>query len=187
MSTNILIAIKNIVNNNLLTIQSNNTGINRANNMGDALEEYIKDAFAGTLHENNETERIAKIEQTFSYLGNTNNPPDIILKNSDAVEVKKIQSEFAELALNSSYPKNKLYTDDSRLTNACKTCEEWSEKDIIYSIGYVHKNKLKSLWFVYGDCYAANRFVYKRISETISNSLISISDIELAKTNEIGG
>jgi len=95
------------------------------------------------------------------------------LKNSDAIEVKKIEGFTSGLALNSSYPKNKLYCDDTRITNECKNCEEetWESKDIIYAVGVSPKdtNTLKALWFVYGDCYAASRDIYKRVSEKISN------------------
>jgi hypothetical protein len=109
----------------------------------------------------------------FSYLGNQNNPPDIILKNSDAIEVKKIETLGSALALNSSYPKNKLYYDDTRITCECRDCEGkiWESKDIIYAVGVSPKdtNKLKALWFVYGDCYAASREIYQRVSEKISS------------------
>lgn len=185
--SNLLKAIKNIIENPILSIRSNSTGINRANNMGDALEEYIKDAFASTLDEKNETIRNEKFQKTFSYIGNQNNPPDSILRNGDAIEVKKIQSKGSALALNSSYPKNKLYLDDTRITGACKICEEWDIKDIIYSIGFVEDNKLKYLWFIFGDCYAANRNIYQRIANTISDGLEKIPDIEFAETNELGG
>ena len=89
---------------------------NRANNMGDALEEYIKDLFANTINETDEQNRLDKISKTFSYLGNQNNPPDSILYLGDAIEVKKIESKNASLALNSSYPKHKLYADSKLIT-----------------------------------------------------------------------
>lgn len=57
--------------------------------MGDALEKYIKDLFANTLLVENDYEKIQKFNETFSYQGNQNNPPDIILKLGDAIEVKK--------------------------------------------------------------------------------------------------
>ncbi len=124
-------------------------------------------------------------------MGNQNNPPDIIVKNGDAIEVKKIESLLSAIALNSSYPKNKLYADDSRITNNCKNCEinDWNRKDIIYSIGIAPKgtNQLKAIWFVYGDCYAANNEIYKRIADKISIGISEISDVELAKTNELAG
>lgn len=62
------------------------------------------------------------------------------------------------------------------------------QKDIIYIVGAIPKgcgSKLKSLWFVYGDCYAASREVYQRISDRISEGINDISDVELVKTNEI--
>ena len=45
---------------------------------------------------------------------------------------------------------------------------------------------MKELWFVYGDCYAADKEIYERIKNTIIKGLHSISDIDLARTNELG-
>ena len=42
---NIINAIINIVKNPILDLKGHSTGHNRANNMGEALEEYIKDLF----------------------------------------------------------------------------------------------------------------------------------------------
>lgn len=77
----------------------------------------------------------------FSYLGNQNNPPDVILKGGDAIEIKKIQSKSSAIALNSSYPKNKLYSNDPRITKACKNSEVWKVKDMIYVIGVTNDKK----------------------------------------------
>ena len=127
--------------------------------------------------------------KNFSYLGNKNNPPDFIIKNGDAIEIKKIENYSTAIALNSSYPKNKLYQDDPRITINCKNCElvNWLEKDIIYVIGVVESktNKIKILWFIYGNCYSANKEVYQRIIDKISCGIEEISDIEFIKTNEI--
>ena len=186
--TNILKALTNIVENPVIDLISHYNGSNRANNMGDALETYVKDIFCNSLEENNQ-EKDRLYSQNFSYLGNTNNPPDIILKNGDAVEVKKIESMGSALALNSSYPKNKLFADDSRITDECKNCDNgtWEQKDIIYVVGVALKGtkKLKALWFVYGDCYAAKPEIYKKISDKISESVKEIEDIEFTKTNEL--
>ena len=54
-------------------------------------------------------EALEKYSEVFSYLGNTSNPPDMIIKDGDAIEVKKIEG-FNTLMLNSSYPKQKLYS-----------------------------------------------------------------------------
>lgn len=61
----------------------------------------------------------------FSYIGNQNNPPDSMLRNGDAIEVKKIESKKAALALNSSYPKAKLYADSPMINKECRECEKW--------------------------------------------------------------
>lgn len=183
---NLLKAIKNIAEYPVLSIKSKYEGSNRVNNEGEALEEYIKDIFSGTLNEPNELLRNERHSEVFSYFGNKINPPDCILIDSDAIEVKKIEKKNSTLALNSSYPKKKLYCDDSRITDTCKFCEKWTEKDIIYAIGCVKHEKLSCLWLVYGDCYAANRDTYQRIANIISEGLENISDIELAETKELG-
>ena len=127
--TNILKAIKNIVENPIIQVRDFYSGRNRANSVGEALENYVKDVFANSFNEQ-EAERNLKFNEAFSYLGNQNNPPDIILRNGDAIETKKVQSLTSALALNSSYPKSKLYVESPMLTQACKKCE----KEMLVSI-----------------------------------------------------
>ncbi len=188
-STNILQALYNISlhpKQHLLNLYS---GRNMINNIGEALEQYIKDAVAGTINIDDTSKKDAIWSNIFSWLGNQNNPPDAIIKGGDAIEVKKIENyRVSTIALNSSYPKHKLYYDDPKLTKACKESEIWVEKDIIYVVGTVEKkeNKLTNLWFVYGDCYAADREVYERIKNTIENGITSINEVEFSKTRELG-
>ena len=186
--TNLLVAIKNIIENPVNELVEYYKGTNRANSMGDALEKYVKDAFCGIDNTLSDIERDKKYSQYFSYLGNSNNPPDLIVKNGDAVEVKKNESLNSAIALNSSYPKSKLYADDSRITVDCKNCEDfpWTEKDIVYVIGYNPKNtkNLKSICFVYGDCYAARKEIYTQFADKISQGIQEIEGIELVQTNE---
>ena len=186
MNTNILTAIANVVSSPAVPLSSFYESRNRMNNMGEALENYIKDAFAGTLAHKNEQERITTFENVFSYLGNQNNPPDIIIKNGDAIEVKKIESAGASLALNSSYPKAKLFADSPMVTSACRSCESWDEKDIIYAVGVVDGSSLSKLFFVYGVDYAASANIYERIKTVISSGVNSIPDVEFVATNELG-
>ena len=47
---NIINAIINIANNPILELKSFYSARNRANNMGEALEEYVKDLFAGSIN-----------------------------------------------------------------------------------------------------------------------------------------
>ena len=186
LSTNILTAILNIVKNPAYELRDFYKSRNRANNMGEALEVYIKDIFADTLNQDSESVINPKYSEIFSYLGNQNNPPDIIIKNGYAIEVKKIESKNSGLALNSSYPKAKLFANSTMITQACKNCEVWEEKDIIYAVGVVNNSQLKSLCFVYGVDYAASANIYERIKYAISMGIQTIPDIEFALTNELG-
>lgn len=104
----------------------------------------------------------------------------------DAIEVKKIESKNSALALNSSYPKNKLYSSSNMISKACKECEDWIEKDMIYAVGIVEKNNLKHLCMVYGLDYCADNNIYERIKNTIKTGVENISNIELAETKELG-
>lgn len=183
--SNLMDAIYHLINNPVIELQDFYKSKNRANSMGDALEEYIKDLFADTIHETDEQIRLQKISETFSYLGNQNNPPDSILRLGDAIEVKKIEGKNASLALNSSYPKHKLYANSKLITNSCKNCEDWFEKDIIYAVGVVNSRKIHSLCMVYGTDYAADPSVYERIREIIRDGVNRIPDVEFEPTNEL--
>ena len=185
MNTNLLCAIANIVENPITDLVSHYKGSNRANNMGDALETYIKDIFCYSINDKND----ARYSEYFSYLGNQNNPPDMIIRDGDAIEVKKIENLSSALALNSSYPKDKLHYNDTRITEACRNCEflPWQTKDILYAIGVAPKglNQLKALWFIYGDCYAADKSIYQRVADKISQGIQEIPDVEFIETNEL--
>ena len=187
--SNILKAFIHTINSYQSNISTMTNGNNRANNMGDGLEEFIKDIFAGTINEINEQNRLTKFSKTYSYSGNKNNPPDLILSNSDAIEIKKLESHNTAIALNSSYPKAKLFSNSSMITTTCRNCEEnWTVKDMLYVIGNVPKNtnNLKSLWFVYGDCFCADKEVYERIKDTILTGITTIPNVEFTETNELG-
>ena len=187
MKTNILQAINSLIDNDLHSIERYKTLSYkiRINNMGEALENLIKDALCNNFNLEAD-KRIAIQSEYFSYLGNQNNPPDLIIKNGDAFEVKKIETNEGSIALNSSFPKDKLYRNSNMITIACKNCEaDWIEKDICYIIGCVDKSEqIKSLWFVYGDCYCAKPEIYTRVKNKITNAVSELG-IELSETNEI--
>ena len=186
MNVNILNAIRNIVINPIDELRSFYESRNRINNMGEALENYIKDLFANTLNETDEAKRLEYFEQAFSYLGNQNNPPDIIIRNGDAIEVKKIENPGSALALNSSYPKAKLFSNSPMISANCRDCEDWEEKDILYTVGVVRGNHISRLFFVYGIDYAASADTYERIKNVISTGVNDIPDVEFADTKELG-
>lgn len=184
--TNILEAIVNIANNPVVAIRNHYTGRNRANNVGEALEMFVKDAFANTIQEQDEQVKNTRFSQVFSWLGNQNHPPDIMIRQGDAIEVKKTQSANSDLALNSSYPKATVQVSSNMITQSCRTCEEWTEKDLIYCVGHTTDDSIKSLWMVYGNIYAANHETYQVIKQKITEGINEIPNVELAETNELG-
>ena len=188
MGRNIIDAICSIVRTPHYFISTRQQAHNRANAMGEALEEYIQDAFCDTIGEQDHQLRLLKKSQTFSYTANQNNPPDAMLWGGDAIEVKKVETMQGGIPLNSSYPKAKLYSNDPMITAECKNCEQWSEKDMIYAIGVVNERtrSLRALCFVYGSDYCANREVYERIKNIIKNGVEDIPGVEFAETNELG-
>ena len=184
--TNLLEAICNISQLSSFEIKNIYSGRNRANTVGEALEKFIKDAFANTLESQKETDVLQKYSEVFSWLGNQNNPPDIMIRGGDAIEVKKTQTPNSDLALNSSYPKSSVRADSNMIVQACKNCENWVEKDLVYSVGHTSDEKLHSLWFVYGDVYCAKHETYQIIKQKITEGINEIPNVELAPTNELG-
>lgn len=186
-NTNILKALISLDKIQLNKVAEVYKSKNRINSEGEALEYYIKDLFCLAYDIDSVEDKDKEYTKYLSYLGNQNNPPDFIIRNSDAVEVKKLKSEGASIALNSSHPKDKLYSNDSRILASCKECEDtpWEKKDIIYVIGVVKKGKLKILWFLYGDCYAGDKEIYEKLFYTIKDS-VQGEGYELEDTNELG-
>lgn len=193
MSTNVLVALKNIMklqNNELIEIYQG-TVRNRANNMGDALEYYIKDLFCSSININDFAKKDLEYSKYLSFLGGSKNPPDFIIKKSSAVEVKKIEGlTFGKVALNSSYPKDVLHSNSTLITKACRECEDefggWTNKDMIYVIGNIVDNKLRMLWLLDGFCYCADEEVYSKIKNIIKDGVTEINGVEFADSKELG-
>ncbi|MGG6283348.1 NgoPII family restriction endonuclease [Leptolyngbya sp. AN03gr2] len=179
-------AVKTVIENPISDVVTYYRSRNRINAVGDSLELFIKDIFANTLNVQSEEERLTAYEDVYSYFGNANNPPDLMIAGGDAIEVKKLGSESSTIALNSSYPSAKLFANSPMLTSACRSCEAWTEKDLIYAIGCVQQEKLRSLWLVYGDCYAASREVYETVKQRIVRGIAGIQDFEFSITKELG-
>ena len=143
--TNILQAIATIINNPIPDLLSyyKSQNNNRINAAGDALEYFVKDAFANTIGEPDSSNKQKKHDELFSFSGNQKNPPDFMIRNGDAIEVKKIQISSPQIPLNSSYPKSKLFSNNPQIASACRNCETWTEKDIVYAIGVTSADKTK--------------------------------------------
>lgn len=182
---NVLQALMHLIDNKYSLIDQTSNGLRRANTAGDSLEGYIKDAFAGSMEAKNAVARELAWNKTFSYQGSANNPPDAMIWNGVAIETKKIGGYKGDLALNSSHPKSKLRRDDSKISEAAKLAEDWTERDIVYAIGTVKGGHLKRLWLIYGDCLAADSSYYARTEQILSKLINESSGLTLASTNEI--
>lgn len=172
--SNIIEALINIVNNKDYKIEQYTTGSNRAQNMGEALEQYFLDAFCNSFEVENEEERISKHQDVFSFLGSKNKIPDAILNKKEALEIKKSTSE-SSIQLNSSYPKHTLKANDKRIKSSALTCEDdkWEEKEMLYCFGHIPNGKshIKSIWFVYGRVFCDLQEVYEGLINDIKSNL----------------
>lgn len=183
--SNIIDAIINLANNPITGVESTKLANNRANMVGDALEEFVKDLFANTFGMP-ENERMKVWNKTFSYLGNSNNPPDSMLKGDDAIEVKKITTDNGSIPLNSSHPKQKLKASSPLINNACRTAESWTEKDMIYAVGVVKNKDLKRFCMIYGLDYCAEEECYLGLKQKIKDGVMSIPGVDFTESKEIG-
>src|SRR5262245_28624301 len=92
METNLLKALLNLQQINDFSLRDHYGSSNRMNNMGVTLEYFVKDAFCNSLNIQDTNEKDREHSKYFSYCGNTNNPPDFLIRGGDAVEVKKPDS-----------------------------------------------------------------------------------------------
>lgn len=189
--TNLLKAILNIKESGFFNLEElyplRSTIVkNKINAVGDQLEFFVKDSFANSYFSE---EREELYKNTFSYLGNNKNPPDLILQKGDAIEVKKIEDQpKKQLQLNSSFPEQKLHSYSSLISQKCRDCEngEEFEKDMLYVMGFVEEKNLKLLFFVYGDCFAKSTDFYQNKKDIIKELLKDSSlDMEVSPSKEL--
>ena len=185
--SNSLKAFTNLIENLNFIVEDNSESGNRMNAQGIAFEKYVEKIFCDNK----------KFEDVFIFKGDANHPPDFMLKGKgDAIEVKKHESGTtsitkSDIALNSSHPRSFLYSTDDKITDKCINCEAWDKRDMLYIVGSIDKSsrKIEYVWFVYGDCIAADKEYYKKIEETIKDILKknNIQNIVIeADGNELG-
>jgi len=183
--SNILRAINNILQLDEYNVDEVSNSYNRMNSMGSALESFITDSFCNSFTLD-EMDKIREHEKVFSYLGNDTNPPDMMIREGVAIEVKKLKSHGRVIQLNSSHPKSKLFSDSSMITRHCKECEDWTEKELFYVIGIVTKRSIEALFFVQGSLYCADNDLYEGLKTKIRDEISSIPNINFSETVELG-
>lgn len=176
MTRNLLDAVETYVglqDKRFADIYSSEIGINQ---VGERLEYFIKDLICDSCHLETKEEKDERHKEHLSYLGAQNNPPDLIIRGGEAIEVKKTNGKHPKLALNSSKPHQTLKSDSKRITAECRNCEEdiggWEEKDMVYIIGSkASKQEVGFTWMVYGDCWSASDECYTEIADTITQTI----------------
>jgi len=175
------------VSSSLELMNQETVAVNRMNAMGDALEDFVRNAYADAVDASlSAEERRLRYERTFAWLGNSSNPPDLLLRGGDAAEVKKVGATSGSIQLNSSHPKERLWADDPRVASGAVTSESWISRDIAYWIGTVTGRRLVGLWVVFGDVFCARKETYTRVSQHISDAVNQVGGLEHGQTQELG-
>jgi hypothetical protein len=180
----VLIAFKNLLDSPNQKLGKEVTDSRKTNDAGNPLERFVKDAFASSIGLG-EDERDLAWANVFSYVGNSGNPPDALVRGGVAIETKKSGGLKADIQLNSSPPKRFLKASDSRILEKAKNAEKWKEKPLVYAIGTVKRDQLQRLWLIYGECFIAEDSVYDKIAKAITRALTENSGIRLHPTNEL--
>ena len=168
------------------TVSSHHESSISINRVGDSLEKYIKDGFSNILNKDLDDNKKNEIyNEIFSYTGSQNNPPDLMIRHGDAIEIKKHKTYQRHVQLNSSPPRQILSSTDPMINQEAKNCEEWDQKDVVYCLGWVVDESIRKLWFVYGDCFLASSDGYKKVTNEIKKVLEN-ADYPMAKTKELG-
>lgn len=189
--SNVLIALKNILDRNSCRLtpifRSNGT----ANAAGDSLEFFVKDMFCtGASAYQHEVDKDKVYDKYLSWKGNSSNFPDFIIKEGVGVEPKKMNGKGAgNLPLNSSFPKAYIYPDTQNLPLKGLIVEsEWQKKEIVYVVGNLNQkdDKLIRLWLAYGNTFIANESIYLDLKESIKEAVVNLPNAIFVDTKEFG-
>jgi hypothetical protein len=198
MSPNILTAIKNISDfkTNNMREYFKDYSTSQIKTVRQQLEYYVKDAISGSFKSVSNKKPKDRYNGVFSYIGNKNKPPDMIIQDSDAVVIKTIKTYKGSFTINNSPPKDRVMWNDPWIIKNCRMIDggQWNSKDLFYVIGWTEKRRMKYLIFIQGRCFIPEeKFYTKKINdlkESIHNYLESQGletsrAISLGKVNKI--
>lgn len=187
----VLTAIADIIDHRAFTLPTPGAAANAVGAAGTAFEMYVKDRLVG-LTPGDDPGRAGRYRQYLVYEGALNNPPDAMYRGGnagDAFEMKKFSGgPMREIQLNSSWPKDRLRLDSYGLTDECKCCESWTERDLFYICGGVPSGTSRIAWVWVCDArlMAACNETYKRLHANLQSGIRDIPDITFSPTVELG-
>ncbi|MEJ2241411.1 MAG: NgoPII family restriction endonuclease [Candidatus Bathyarchaeota archaeon] len=195
MSFNILTAIKNISDfkTNNMSEYIKDYAPAQIKTVRQQIEYYVKDAISNSFKSIKDKKPTDRYNGVFSYLGNKNKPPDMIIQDGDAVVIKTIKTYQGSLTINNSPPKDRLMWNDPWILKNCRSIDggQWNRKDLFYVIGWIEKRRMKYLNFIQGSCFIPEEKVYtKKIDKNIytyleSEGLDANRTISLAKVSNM--
>lgn len=158
---------------------STHTGTSQQIPVGQQFESYCKD-WLSLIPPGNTQARTQNYAKAFCYEGSANNPPDAMYRggnSGDAFEFKKFLSQPSAISLNSSYPKDCLHSTSPSISNACRSCENWTTRTLYYVVGAIpdQSQRITSLWVVDGTLLAASNSYYENIFNSIQSNINSLA------------
>ena len=193
MSPNILTAIKNISNfkTNNMTEYFKDYAPSKIKTVREQTEYYVKDAISDSFNSVKDKKLADRYNGVFSYIGNKNQPPDMIIRSGDALVVKTVKTYKGSFTINNSPPKDRLMWNDSWIMKNCRRIDggQWTSKDLFYVISWIEKRRMKYLIFIQGRCFIPEqKFYNKKIADLKKNifNYLESEGLEANRTIALG-
>jgi hypothetical protein len=191
MSPNILTAIKNISDfkTNNMREYFKDYASSQIKTVRQQMEYYVKDAISGSFKSVKDKKPTDRYKGVFSYIGNKNKPPDMIIQGDDAIVLKTIKTYKGSFTISNSPPKDRLMWNDSWIIKNCRRIDggQWNSKDLFYVIGWIEKNRIKYLNFIQGSCFIPEQKVYNKKIQGLKKTIYNHLESEGLKSNRTIG
>jgi hypothetical protein len=193
MSPNILTAIKNIsyFRTNNMREYFEDYARSQIKTVRQQMEYYVKDAISGSFKSIKDKKPTDRYYGVFSYIGNKNKPPDMIIQGGDAIVIKTIKTYKGSFTINNSPPKDRLMWNDPWIIENCRMIDggQWNSKDIFYVIGWIEKRRMKYLNFIQGSCFIPEQKFYNKILHDLKKNIYNYFEsdgLEINRTIGLG-
>ncbi|MGD2066623.1 MAG: NgoPII family restriction endonuclease [Candidatus Bathyarchaeota archaeon] len=191
MSPNILTAIKNISDfktNNMREYFGDYAG-SQIKTVRQQMEYYVKDAITGSFKSVKDRKPTDRYNGIFSYIGNKNKPPDMIIQGGDAIVIKTVKTYKGSFTINNSPPKDRLMWNDPWVIKNCRRIDggQWNSKDLFYVFSWIEKKRMKYLNFIQGSCFIPEQNVYNKKIHDLKKNIYNYLKSEGLEANRTIG